>query len=167
VARYSEGVLVGYRWFDMRRTAPAFPFGHGLSYTRFRLGCMRVRAARRGIGAQVSVLVANVGRRAGVAVPQLYLGLPGRRGRVQPPRQLKGFESVALERRARTRVSFTLGRRAFSYWDARRGRWAVARGCYPLELGSSSRRISARATIAIGAAACPGELTVRVPRAGS
>ena len=163
VVRYSEGVLVGYRWFDRRRIAPAFPFGHGLSYTRFAFRGLRVRAARGGIGADVSVKVVNTGRRAGVAVPQLYLGLPSGRGRIQPPRQLKGFESVALRPGRGKRVAFSLDRRAFSYWDARRDRWAVAPGCYPVSVGRSSRQIAARATIAVGGKRCPGALA-RLPR---
>ena len=163
VVRYSEGVLVGYRWFDSRRIAPAFPFGHGLSYTRFAFRGLRVRAARRGIGADVSLRVVNTGRRAGVAVPQLYLGLPAGRGRIQPPRQLKGFESVALRPGRGKRVAFGLDRRAFSYWDARRDRWAVAPGCYRVSVGRSSRQIAARAAIAVGGGRCPGAVA-RLPR---
>jgi beta-glucosidase len=154
VVHYSEGVLVGYRWFDQRGIQPAFPFGHGLSYTRFQLG--RLRVQRRGGGALVSVDVRNVGRRAGVAVPQLYLGLPGTRGRVQPPRQLKGFESVSLRPGRRARVRFRLAPRAFSYWSARRDRWVVAPGCYRVEVGRSSRDVASRAAIAMRGGRCPG-----------
>jgi beta-glucosidase len=150
---YSEGVLVGYRWYDQRRIAPAFPFGHGLSYTRFAFGDLRVR--RRGKGALASIAVRNVGGRAGIAVPQLYLGLPGARGRVQPHLQLKGFKSLTLGRGGRTRVSFRLDERAFSYWNARHDRWQVAPGCYRVLVGRSSRDIVARRTIAINGGRCP------------
>jgi beta-glucosidase len=163
VVHYTEGVLVGYRWYDQRRVAPAFPFGHGLSYTRFGFRRLRVRPAARGVGARVSVEVVNTGRRTGVAVPQLYLGLPGAPGRVQPPLQLKGFESVTLRPGRRTRVQFRLDARAFSYWNVRRDRWQAARGCYRVLLGRSSRDIVARALIAVRGARCPGAAAA-IPR---
>ena len=154
VVHYSEGVLVGYRWYDQGGIQPAFPFGHGLSYTRFAFRKLRVR--RHGGGAEVAIDVVNVGRRSGIAVPQLYLGLPGARGRVQPPRQLKGFESVSLRRGRSARVRFHLDSRAFSYWSSRRDRWQVAPGCYRVLVGRSSRAIVAHATIAMRGGSCPG-----------
>jgi beta-glucosidase len=153
VVRYSEGVLVGYRWYDQRGIAPAFPFGYGLSYTRFAFRDLRVR--HRGSGVDVSIGVRNVGRRAGTVVPQLYLGLPDGRGHQQPPRQLKGFDSVRLRRGGRARVRFHLGGRAFSYWSSRRDRWQVAPGCYELEVGRSSADRVADATIAMNGGHCP------------
>jgi beta-glucosidase len=137
VVHYSEGVFVGYRWYDRRRIAPAFPFGFGLSYTRFALTHPRVSKS------EVSIEVANTGHRTGVAVPQLYLGLPGARGRPQPPRALKGFASVTLRPGAHKRVRFPLDSRALSYWNVRKHRWAVAAGCYRWFVGSSSRDIAA------------------------
>lgn len=150
---YSEGVLVGYRWYDRRRIEPAYPFGFGLSYTRFRLGGLEVRRTGSA-GARVSATVRNVGRRPGTAVPQIYVHLPGARGRVQPPRQLRAFDSVRLRPGAATRVGFKLDRRAFSYWDAAENRWRVAPGCYRIELGSSSRAIVAGRSLALGGGSC-------------
>jgi beta-glucosidase len=152
VVRYDEGVLVGYRWFDERGIAPAFPFGHGLSYARFAFRGFRAQATRRGLRASVEVV--NTGRRAGTAVPQLYVGLPGARGRVQPPRQLKGFESVTLRPGRRARVSFRLGSRALSWWNARGDRWEVAPGCYRVVLGRSSRDVVASARVPIRGGRC-------------
>ena len=117
VVHYSEGVLVGYRWYDQRRIRPAFPFGHGLSYTSFEFGRLRVQP-RTGDRRARSVDVVNTGRRTGVAVPQLYLGLPGAPGRVQPPRQLKGFESRDAAAGPPGPRAFRLDARAFSYWNA-------------------------------------------------
>ena len=154
VVRYSGGVMVGYRAYDQRRVRPAFPFGFGLSYTRFAFRDLRVRKDRRGIGARVSVDVVNTGRRTGIAVPQLYLGLPGAPGRAQPPRQLKGFESLRLRPGHHARVRFRLGRRAFAHWSTARHRWAVARGCYRVYVGRSSRDIAGHAAIALRGARC-------------
>jgi beta-glucosidase len=96
------------------------------------------------------VAVTNVGRRRGVAVPQLYVRLPQPPGIEQPPRALKGFRKLRLAPGVTRRARFTLDRRALSYWDAERDRWRLARGCYRLFVGRSSRRLPLRATLAVG-----------------
>jgi beta-glucosidase len=150
---YSEGVLAGYRWFDRRRIKPAYPFGFGLSYTRFRLGGLDVR--RTGpASARVAARVRNVGKRRGAAVLQVYVHLPGAPGRVQPPRQLKAFDSVALRPGAGARARFRLDRRSFSYWDSARDGWRVAPGCYRIEIATSSRDIVARRSLALNGGIC-------------
>jgi beta-glucosidase len=161
VVTYGEGVLVGYRSYDQRRVRPAYPFGFGLSYTRFALRGLRVRAAARGAGVRVGVEVANRGRRRGTAVPQVYLGLPSAPGRVQPPRQLKGFTKVDLRPGRRARVHLALDARAFAYWDVHRHGWRVAPGCYGLWAGTSSRDLGPRVPIAAGGARC-GAAAVRI-----
>jgi beta-glucosidase len=154
--RYKEGVLVGYRWFDQRGKTPAYPFGHGLSYTRFRFGKLAIKpAAGRATGATVALDVRNIGRRRGNAVAQLYLGMPDPRpGVVQPPRQLKGFSRASIARGKKRRLRFTLDQRSFSYWDTRTDGWRVATGCYPLMVGTSSRAPVRRAMLAVGGARC-------------
>jgi beta-glucosidase len=157
---YKEGVLVGYRWFDERGIRAAYPFGHGLWYTRFRFGGLRVVRTRR--AHRVSAVVRNLGRRRGTAVPQLYLGLPDpAAGVVQPPRALKGFAKVPLRRKRARRVRFALGPRALSYFDAGSKRFRVAPGCYQVMLGASSRDIRMRSTLGVGRAN-----TARARRAG-
>ncbi len=158
---YSEGVLVGYRWYDARRIRPAYPFGFGLSYTRFEHGRLHLRSAARALGLRVSLTVRNSGRRTGVAVPQLYLGLPGAPGRLQPPRQLKGFEKLTLRPGHRSRVSFALDARALSYWDAARHGWRVAPGCYSVRVSSAGHGPAAAGTVAVGRARC-GRAAVRL-----
>ncbi len=154
--RYKEGVMVGYRWYDQRGLTPAYPFGHGLSYTRFRWGKkIAVAPSRTGAGATVALDVRNVGRRAGNVVGQLYLGLPDPRAGVQqPPRQLKAFTRANVGRGKRKRLRFTLNERSFSYWDTRSDSWQVAAGCYPLMIGTSSREPVRRAMLAVGGASC-------------
>ena len=145
---YKEGVLIGYRWFDERGLDVAYPFGHGLTWSTFALGDLRVEP---GADAVVSAEVRNTGSRRATAVPQLYLGLPEpREGVVQPPWQLKGFDRVTLEPGERRRVRFTLDERAFSYWDEPAGGWRVARGCYRVGVGTSSRDIPLVATVGRG-----------------
>jgi beta-glucosidase len=152
---YKERVLVGYRWFDAHRTRPAFPFGFGLSYTRFAYSKLRVRSASGG-AATVSARVRNMGRRAGSDVVQLYIRLPGAS---QPPRQLRGFRKVSVAPGKAATVNFRIDARSLSYWD---GRWRVAPGCYRVMVGRSSRSLPLRGDIAVGGARCRGALaTVR------
>jgi beta-glucosidase len=148
--RYKEGVLVGYRWYDANGIEPAFPFGFGLSYTSFRYSRLRVKHRR------VSFVVKNVGRRRGVEVPQLYLGLPSPGpGVVQPPRQLKGFQKLSLRPSQSKRVIFTITSRDISYWNSGDSGWAVAPGCYRVMVGRSSRQIVRRGRFAAGGGRCP------------
>ena len=150
---YSEGVMIGYRWYDSRRIKPAFPFGFGLSYTRFRFTHLVVK--RRGRhGATARVTVRNVSSRTGFAVPELYVSLPSLAGVPEPPWQLKGFAKVALAPGQSRRVSLSLDARSFSYWsDAARG-WRIGRGCVKIAVGSSSRDLPLRAAMAQGGAIC-------------
>ncbi|HEX2231818.1 MAG TPA: glycoside hydrolase family 3 C-terminal domain-containing protein [Thermoleophilaceae bacterium] len=172
--RYKEGVFVGYRWFDDRRRQIAFPFGHGLSYTRFRFSGVRIRRAPRGARSsqlggrpryRVSMVARNVGRRRGIVVPQVYLGLPEPSASVrQPPRALKGFAKLTLRPRQRRRVNFDLNDRSLSYFDVNTNSFRVAPGCYRVAVGTSSRRTRARMTIGVGSGRSPRARRVRVRR---
>ncbi len=161
VVTYDEGLLVGYRHYDANRIRPAYEFGHGLSYTRFRFSDLRVRAAgggtakRPGALAKVSVAVTNTGDRRGVAVPQLYLRLPSRPGVAQPPKALKGFKRVTLAPGRTRRVRFELDRRAVSHWDVRGDRWRPLRGCVGVLVGRSSRKTPLEATLSVHASEAP------------
>lgn len=149
-AFYDEGLLIGYRHYDANRIKPAFAFGEGRSYTRFRFSGLRIRQRGRGPGSVVSLRVANIGRRPGIAVPQLYLGLPSRPRGAQPPKVLKGFDRVRLRPGAAKRVRFRLDRRSLSYWDAKADRWRLARGCARVLAGPSSKHTPLRGRLAIG-----------------
>ena len=152
--RHKEGVFVGYRHYDQRRLEPAYPFGHGLSYTSFAYRGLRIRRGR-GNTAAVSVEVRNTGRRTGTEVAQLYLGLPDPgAGLRQPPRALKGARKLTLRPGQRRRVGFRLDERALSYWNEGARRWRVAAGCYRVEAGRSSRDIRLRGVISVRAK-CP------------
>src|SRR5581483_10890579 len=134
-AVYSEGLLVGYRWYDARGLQPLFPFGHGLSYTTFAYSGLSV--AKSGGSVTVSFTVRNGGQRAGAEVAQVYVGDPGAAG--EPPRQLKGFQKVFLQPGESRVVSISLGPRAFAAWDVASHQWKVGAGRYRVFVGSSSR----------------------------
>ncbi|MEO3823509.1 glycoside hydrolase family 3 C-terminal domain-containing protein [Actinomadura sp. B10D3] len=139
---FSEGVFVGYRHYDAKGIAPRFPFGHGLSYTTFAYSGLTASTK------DVQVTVTNTGQRTGVAVPQLYIGMPSPGVDVlQPPKQLKGYAKVTLAPGESTKVTFPLSSRSFAYWNEGAKAWKVAGGCYKIMVGSSSRRIERTGTL--------------------
>jgi beta-glucosidase len=161
-AVYSEGMLVGYRWYDAKHLTPLFPFGFGLSYTTFALRKLVAAPARGANLVKVSFDIANTGTRTGAEVAQLYVADPRNTG--EPPRQLKGFDKVALNPRGRRRVTLALNFRSFAHWSVRAHRWKVTAGCYGIRVGDSSRNLPLAATVAVASARCRGA-TVHVPRA--
>ena len=136
--QYSEGIDVGYRWYDAKDLTPLFPFGFGLSYTRFAFSGLRVdRSAVGGVeDVHVTATVTNVGKSAGADVAQLYLGDPQKTG--EPPRQLVGFQRVQLDPGRSARVQFTITPRDEWWWDDGAGGWTSTRGLYRVYVGDSS-----------------------------
>jgi beta-glucosidase len=151
---YSEGVMVGYRWYDHARIQPAFPFGFGLSYTRFRMSRLTITPGALPQTDTAHLTVTNVGARSGSAVPELYVSLPSRPGVPEPPWQLKGFAKVELAPGEARRISIALDARSFSYWSDAAGGWHVARGCDVVAVGSSSRELPLRGVVPQGGASC-------------
>lgn len=143
--RYSEGLFVGYRWYDARAMSVAFPFGHGLSYTTFAYGdCSAANTSTGDV--EVRVVVTNSGSRAGREVVQVYTSLPG--SAVQrAPRELKAFASVELEPGETREVLLAIRRSDLAYWDRRVDGWVVEGGAYAIEVGASSRDIRCRTVI--------------------
>jgi beta-glucosidase len=138
-ANYSEGLLVGYRWYDAKNIEPLFPFGHGLSYTTFAYSDLKVGPLTGATNVMVELDLSNTGSRAGAEVVQLYVGLPSLPDVPQPPRQLKGFRRVELAAGQSAHVIMTLDARALSYWDAASHGWKIAPGTYTVWAASSSR----------------------------
>ncbi len=142
---YQEGVFLGYRHFDRTGGKPLFPFGHGLSYTRFKYGALSVSPDTLTGDGPVTVAfdVTNVGRRRGSEVAQLYVG--DRHAPVpRPPKELKGFAKIELAPGETKRVQLALDRRALSYFDVATKRWQAAPGRLEILVGSSSKQIELR-----------------------
>ena len=135
-AVYSEGLNVGYRHYDNRGVEPLFPFGYGLSYTRFRLDDLKVSGQPSG-PVKATVDVTNTGDRRGGEVVQVYVG--GADGAAGPPRRLEGFAKVALDPGECRKVTIDLGPRAFAHWDSDRDDWVQPAGSYTINTGTSSR----------------------------
>ncbi|MGH2868651.1 MAG: glycoside hydrolase family 3 C-terminal domain-containing protein, partial [Solirubrobacteraceae bacterium] len=154
-SQYSEGLLVGYRWYDARHIAPLFPFGYGLSYTSFDYGPLQITASRSGpTVATASLAVTNTGQRSGADIPQLYIAAPAATG--EPPKQLKGFARVDLAAGQTKQASFPIDDRALSYWSTNASGWRAAPGCYAIMIGHDELDIVRQATVAVNGAHCPG-----------
>lgn len=152
--RYGEGVLVGYRWYDTRDVAVAFPFGHGLTYTSFAYD--EVTATTAGDGVRVSVRVTNTGAVAGAETVQVYVRDP--QASVQrPTRELKAFRKVRLAPGESADVAFDLTARDLSYWHPTLRRWVVEGGEFVVEVAASSRDVRGSVSVQV-----PGE-RVRPP----
>jgi beta-glucosidase len=146
--QYSEGLFVGYRWYDANHLSPAFPFGYGLSYTTFAVHDMTLSAPVTAGGREtVTAEVTNTGHRAGADVVQLYVGDPARTG--EPVRTLAGFQKVRLAPGQTTRVRFDLKPRALSFWDGASQRWQAIPGVYRVWLGDSSRNLPVTAAFTL------------------
>jgi len=149
VAHYSEGILVGYRWYDDQKIEPLFPFGYGLSYTTFGFKDLKLSTPDAEKNVTVKFTVTNTGKRAGAEVAQVYVSLPSLPNVPQPPRQLKGFQRVELAAGRSAKVTIKLDARAFSYWDEPSHGWKVAPGSYTVSVGNSSRNLLLNQTFEI------------------
>jgi beta-glucosidase len=149
---YAEGIYVGYRYFDTKNVEPAFPFGFGLSYTKFGYSDLKVvhvmrRAATRNTeGDVVTVNVKNTGSRDGAEVVQLYVH-DGHSKIDRPVHELKGFERVELKAGESKQVQFDLDRMALCYWSPEKKDWVADPGTFEVQVGSSSRDIRLRAPL--------------------
>jgi len=149
-ARYDEGIFVGYRYYDARRTRVLFPFGHGLGYTTFAYDDLQVSASRfeAGESLRVSFTVANTGSVAGQEVVQLYVHDAETSVR-RPVKELKAFAKVALGPRETRRVTLQLSERAFAYYHPVHARWVAEAGDFDLLVGASSADIRLRARVTL------------------
>jgi beta-glucosidase len=147
-AIYSEGLDIGYRWYDAKSIQPLFPFGFGLSYTTFGYSGLSV-VPGTGNAVKVTFTVTNTGQRTGAEVAQVYVGDPSAAG--EPPQQLKGFKKVTLLAGKHQTVAVTLNPRSFAYWSTAQHTWVVAPGDYQILIGSSSRDIRLQGSVTIPA----------------
>lgn len=137
--RYNEGIYVDYRWFDTKKIAPLFAFGHGLSYTTFRYG--KVTADKKTMTADgeitFSVDVTNTGKRAGKEVVQLYIS--DKKCSVdRPAKELKGFSKVELAPGETKTVKLSIKKDALSYFDAKAHEWVAEPGMFTAHIAAAA-----------------------------
>jgi beta-glucosidase len=148
-ARYGEGLLIGYRWYDAHRLPVAYPFGHGLSYTTFAYGEASVTVADGDDPrVEVTVTVTNTGDRGGTETVQVYVRDPAATV-YRPEQELRAFARVDLAPGHHRTVTLTLDRRAFAFWHVEAGRWVVEAGTFEIRVGASSRDIRTSATVVL------------------
>lgn len=143
---YSEGLLIGHRYFDAHNIDPLFEFGYGMSYTKFSYNSLSVKASKSSV--TVSAKITNSGKIAGAEVPQLYIGFPKSAG--EPPKVLRGFEKLQLKAGKSGKVSFDLDvAKELSIWDTTDSKWKVVHGKYQVYVGASSRDIRLTGTFTL------------------
>jgi beta-glucosidase len=137
---YSEGVHVGYRWFDHENIEPLYAFGHGLSYGRFEYSALKLDRAQRG-GIDVHFRVTNTSKIDGDEVPQVYLGAPAEPppGPQFPVRSLVAFDRIHLSAGQSKIITLHVALRQLQYWSPGSREWEIARGKRALGVGASSR----------------------------
>jgi beta-glucosidase len=145
---YTEGVLVGYRWFDEQRSEPLFPFGFGLSYTRFAYSDFSAHPLPGG-GATLTLRLRNTGAVAGDEVPQIYLDAPSQpiAGAQFAPHTLVAFDRVTLKPGESRLITLHLAPRAFQYWSTAENGWRSPAGPRTLQAGASSRDFRSHTTL--------------------
>jgi beta-glucosidase len=140
-----EGAAVGYKWFEKTGRKPLFAFGHGLAYTTYSYGDLQAR--RDGDKVVVEFTVSNTGKRAGAAVPQVYVG--PKAGGWEAPRRLAGWDKVTLQPGERKAVTLTVDPRLLAMYDVGTHSWQRAPGDYVFSLGGASDAIAAKTTLAL------------------
>ena len=151
---YKEGLFIGYRGYEHNGMKPLFPFGYGLSYTTFRYNNLNVTQADTKSGSLsswtclVSFDVTNTGRRQGAEVAQVYV-TDTHSKTPRPAKELKGFVKVNLRAGETRRVTVTLDRRAFSYYDINLKQWRVEPDNFDILVGSSVEQILLKGRVAL------------------
>lgn len=141
-AVYREGIFVGYRYYEKKELPVLFPFGYGLSYTKFEYENLKINAEKINDNQTltVSVDIVNTGTRAGKEIVQLYVR-DVESEVVKPIKELKGFEKVSLKPGEKKTVTFTLNKRSFAYYETKISDWYVESGEYEVLVGASSSDI--------------------------
>lgn len=137
---YSEGIYVGYRWYEAKEVKPMFAFGHGLSYTTFEYGQPVASSKTMGKTLKFKVPVTNTGNVAGAEVVQLYIH-DVEASVDRPLKELKGFDKVYLEPGQTKTVEFEIDRQALSFFDADKHEWVAEPGEFKALVAASSEDI--------------------------
>lgn len=143
---YAESIFVGYRHFEAQKIAPLFPFGHGLSYTKFSYDNLKVRSNNKKRSVEVRITISNVGQLAGREIIQLYVRDIESSIR-RPLKELKAFQKITLLPNEKKQITFRLNEDAFSYYDPQNRKWVFEAGMFELQIGSSAGDIRSRKVI--------------------
>lgn len=142
-SEHREGLFVGYRYYEITKTAVRYPFGYGLSYTNFSYSNLEATEA------SVTFSITNEGAIAGDEVAQVYIRLQSETSVFRPVRELKGFVRVSLQPGETKRVTVTLDDHAFAYYSVKAGKWCKLAGEYSIEVSASVQDVRLEATVTI------------------
>jgi beta-glucosidase len=145
---YTEGLQVGYKWFDAQNKAPLFPFGHGLSYTAFAYSGLKTAASGKNV--TVTFSVKNTGKRPGTEIAQVYVGLPAATD--EPPKRLVAWDGIPLAAGETKTVSLAIDPFHLSIFNVDRDSWEVVPGEYKVMVGGSSRNTPLTGAVSFGSA---------------
>ncbi|MDR2654562.1 MAG: glycoside hydrolase family 3 C-terminal domain-containing protein [Oscillospiraceae bacterium] len=145
LVEYRESVFVGYRYYDSVNLAVLFPFGHGLSYSRFEYGGLSV-AENSGGEVDISFNITNAGSFSAAEAAQVYIAPPVS-GVFRPVQELKAFAKVCLQPGESSKLNFSLKPRDFAFYNTKIPGWHILDGEYEIRIGSSSRDIRLKAQI--------------------
>lgn len=139
---YSEGVFTGYRWYTSREMETLFPFGHGLTYTRFEYSDLKLdkESLKPGETLKASVTVTNTGSREGKCLVQLYVH-PHHVEIIRPVRELRAFEKVSLKPDESKTVELELDEKAFAHWNVTVHAWKCEKGDYDIEICENAEKV--------------------------
>jgi len=141
---YTEGLKVGYKWFDAEGKEPLFPFGFGLSYTTFSYSGLKTTPDKE---TMVSFNVTNTGERAGAEIVQVYVSLPASAG--EPPKRLVAWDKIQLAPGETKAVSLRLDPHYLSIFNVDKDDWELVPGEYKVYVGGSSRSTPLTGTVRI------------------
>ena len=146
---YAEGIYVGYRYFDKQKIEPLFPFGFGLSYTKFDYSDLKISPNQTsGAPVEVSLSVRNSGSRSGAEIVELYVH-DGHSSGDRPVQELKGFQRIALAAGESKDVHFKLDRSAIAFYSTAKKDWVTEPGQFDVLVGSSSRDIRVKGSFSL------------------
>jgi len=148
--KYGEGIFVGYRYYDKKDVTPLFPFGHGLSYTKFKYSNLKLSAKKISPDGtlKVKVDVTNTGKVTGKEIVQLYVH-DVKSTFARPEKELKAFAKIELKPKQKKTVTLTLDREAFWYFDTAANAWAIESGEFEVLVGGSSRDIREKRSVIV------------------
>jgi beta-glucosidase len=139
---YNEGVEVGHKWYDAEKKSVLFPFGYGLSYTKYRYKGLTVTSGKT---MKVTFTLANTGARAGAETAEVYASLPA--SAQESPKRLVGWSKVKLNAGEQHAVTVEIDPKYLSIFDVQKGEWTLVPGDYTIRVGGSSQDLPLEAVV--------------------
>ena len=136
---YKEKLLVGYKWYEKKKIEPLFPFGHGLSYSKFEL--KKVSLLKKKHEIKIKVKLKNIGNFSTFETVQCYLERKAVKADT-PKKKLVDFKKLKVTKDKSKKLTLKVSKRDLSEWDVKKSKWEIARGDYVIHVGTSVRDIS-------------------------